>query len=171
MTSWGKSVLHWQLLNAYDPHCEQSIDEAMIKFQGRSTLKQFMPAKPTKRGIKVWCRADAHNGYLCEFQVYTGRAESNETSLGTRVVTDLSQSLQGKHYHLFFDYFFCSATLLRSLLSNGLYACGTARQTYKDFPAPLKMKGNGKKERERMGLKERYAQHSYNIHTPICACI
>ena len=25
---------------SHDPHCEQSIDEAMIKFQGRSTVKQ-----------------------------------------------------------------------------------------------------------------------------------
>ena len=40
----------------------------MIPFQGRSTLKQYMPAKPVKRGIKVWCRADTHNGYMCEFQ-------------------------------------------------------------------------------------------------------
>ena len=144
-------------VSSYDPHCEQSIDEAMIKFQGRSMLKQYLPAKPTKRGIKVWCRADAHNGYLCEFQVYTGREEqSNEMTLGARVVTDLSQRLQGKYYHLFFDNFFCSVALLQSLLSNGLYGCGTARQTYKDFPAPLRMKGNGKKERERMGLKKRY---------------
>ena len=71
-------ALQSRFLSSYNPHCEQSIDEAMIKFQGRSTLKQYLPAKPTKRGIKVWCRADAHNGYLCEFQVHTGRAESSE---------------------------------------------------------------------------------------------
>ena len=46
------------------------IDEAMIRFKGRSTLKQYMPMKPTKRGIKVWVRADSHNGYISDF-VYT----------------------------------------------------------------------------------------------------
>ena len=157
-------ALQSRFLQCYNPHCEQSIDEAMIKFQGRSTLKQFMPAKPTKRGIKVWCRGDGHNGYLCEFQVYTGREESNETGLGARVVTDLSQKLQGKHFHLFFDNFFCSFSLLRSLLTNGLYGCGTARQNYKDFPALLKMQGNGKKERERMGLKKRYNIHYAHMY-------
>eukprot|EP00731_Ephydatia_muelleri_P017296 Em0010g394a len=31
---------------------EVAVDEAMIKFQGRSSLKQYMPLKPIKRGIK-----------------------------------------------------------------------------------------------------------------------
>ena len=38
----------------YNPGKNVTIDEAMIKFQGRSSLKQFMPQKPIKRGIKVW---------------------------------------------------------------------------------------------------------------------
>ena len=55
------------------PHRENSIDEAMIAFKGRKSYKQYLPAKPTHFGIKVWERADAHNGYVCEFQVYTGK--------------------------------------------------------------------------------------------------
>ena len=31
-----------------------SIDEAMIAFKGRSSLKQYIPQKPVKRGIKCW---------------------------------------------------------------------------------------------------------------------
>lgn len=31
----------------------QSIDESMILFKGRSSLKQYMPLKPIKRGYKV----------------------------------------------------------------------------------------------------------------------
>ena len=48
----------------YNPHREVSIDEATIKFQGRSSLKQYNPMKPIKRGIKSWILADAHNGYF-----------------------------------------------------------------------------------------------------------
>ena len=80
----------------YKPHCECAIDEAMIPFQGRSSLKQYMPAKPVKRGIKVWCLTDAHNRYMCETQVYEERAGSVECSLGKRVVLDLSEQLEGK---------------------------------------------------------------------------
>ena len=38
----------------YEPSKDVAVDEAMIKFQGRSALKQYMPMKPIKRGIKVW---------------------------------------------------------------------------------------------------------------------
>lgn len=38
----------------YTPGKHISIDEAMIPFKGRSSLKQYMPKKPVRRGIKVW---------------------------------------------------------------------------------------------------------------------
>ena len=41
------------LLSQYMPHKQLSVDEAMIKFKGRSSLKQYMPKKPIKRGIKM----------------------------------------------------------------------------------------------------------------------
>ena len=42
-----------------------SVDEAMVQFKGRLTLKQYMPQKPLKRGIKVWMLSDVKTG-LCE---------------------------------------------------------------------------------------------------------
>ena len=86
-----------------------------------------MPAKPIKHGIKVWCRADAHNGYMCEVQVYTGKSDSAESGLGKRVVLDLARRLERKKYHLYFDNF-PFVSLLDTLLGKGVYACGTARQ-------------------------------------------
>lgn len=55
------------------PDKHVSIDEAMIPFKGRSTLKQYMPKKPVRRGIKVWMRADAESGYVSAFEVYPGK--------------------------------------------------------------------------------------------------
>ena len=144
-----------KLINLYNPHCENAVDEAMIPFQGRSTLKQYMPAKPVKRGIKVWCRADSYNGYMCEVQVYAGRAAETEGGLGMRVVLDLAQHLEGKKYHIYVDNFFTSVTLLQTLLERGLYACGTARQNSRGFPSALKLSGKGKRELERHGLSQR----------------
>ena len=48
-----------------------SIDEVIIAFKGRSSLKQYLPMKPIKRGIKVWARATT--GYVLAFEVYTGK--------------------------------------------------------------------------------------------------
>ncbi len=70
-----------------------AVDEAMIKFQGRSSLKQYLPNKPVKRGIKVWVLADSKNGYFHTMQVYTGRQGTPEKHLGTR-----HPSCQRPHY-------------------------------------------------------------------------
>ena len=71
-------------------NCEQSIDEAMVKYKGRTVLKQYIPMKPIKRGIKMWCRAESHSGYLCDFNIYSGENEAGvENGLGYAVVTNL----------------------------------------------------------------------------------
>jgi hypothetical protein len=40
---------------AYMPHQQVAVDKAMVLFKGRSTMKQYIPQKPTKRGYKLWC--------------------------------------------------------------------------------------------------------------------
>ena len=123
----------------YNPHMEVSVDEAMIKFQGRSSLKQYMPKKPVKRGIKVWVLGDAQNGYFTRFDVYTGKkGDGTDTGLATRVVTELTNHLHNKYHHVFFDNFFTSVELLTQLEENGVYGCGTARTNRKQFPTELK---------------------------------
>ena len=69
-----------KFLSNFEPHCEQAVDEAMIPFQGRSSIKQYMPLKPIKRGFKVWVRGDSPTGYFCEFDVYEGQADSTSDS-------------------------------------------------------------------------------------------
>ncbi|KAE9542300.1 hypothetical protein AGLY_003427 [Aphis glycines] len=61
--------------SCYNPTRIQSIDESMIAFKGRSSIKQYMPNKPTKRGYKVWTRAEAF-GYVCQFEIYTGKTNN-----------------------------------------------------------------------------------------------
>ena len=119
----------------YNPSKQLAIDEAMIKFQGRSSLKQYMPQKPIKRGIKVWVLADRTNGF---FSRLTGKKEHAEHGLGARVVKDLSCDFEGKWHHLYFDIFFTSKRLLCDLESVGMYVCGTARRDRQGFPVELK---------------------------------
>ena len=68
----------------------QSIDKAMILFKGRSSIRQYMPLKPTKRGYKVWVRADSKSGYVYQFEIYTGKDESGVT-LGLDVQSALDE--------------------------------------------------------------------------------
>ena len=131
--------LSQKFTSLYKVNREVAVDEAMIKFQGRSSLKQYMPLKPTKRGIKVWVLADSHNGYFSQFEVYTGKkGNTAEKDLGMRVVKTLTAELKGKRHHVFFDNFFTNERLLQDLLADDIYSCGTARKDRKGFPAELK---------------------------------
>uniref|UniRef100_A0A1X7U749 PiggyBac transposable element-derived protein domain-containing protein n=1 Tax=Amphimedon queenslandica TaxID=400682 RepID=A0A1X7U749_AMPQE len=96
------------------PHCECAIDEAMVPYKGRSSLKQYMPQKPIKRGFK--------------FKVYTGKeTSSTEKGLGFRVVINLTATIQHHNHHVYCDNVFSSFQLFSDLLSVGIYACGTLR--------------------------------------------
>ncbi|CAI8014321.1 Chimeric ERCC6-PGBD3 protein, partial [Geodia barretti] len=103
----------------------------MIGYKGRSYMLQYMPMKPTKRGFKVWVRADSVNGYFCDFEVYTGRAVDGDTTsefgLGERVVLELTECLRGGHYQIYCDNYFSTCRLFDTLLTHQLYGCGTAR--------------------------------------------
>ena len=87
----------------YNPHCDQGVDEAMVKYKGRTSLKQYMPMKPIKRGIKLWCPVDSTSGYLRDFDVYTGKQPGEvQHGLGYTVVSNLCQHIKGKWYSVFF---------------------------------------------------------------------
>ena len=129
------------------------MDEAMIPFKGRSTLKQYMPLMPVKRGIKLWAMSDAKNGYMYNFEVYTGKkGNCVEKKLGARVVKTLTSPYIYTHRHIYFDNFFTSVELLIDLLNCGLYGCGTVRSNRCGFPEPLRVlvkKGLGERGRNK----------------------
>ena len=61
------SVLQ-KCLTSYKPHRENSMTKQWLGSKGdRSSLKQYIPNKPTKRGYKIWCRFDSTNGFTCYF--------------------------------------------------------------------------------------------------------
>lgn len=106
-------IVNETCMNNYSPNKERSVDEAMIKFKGRSAIKQYMPKKPIERGNKVWVRADGWNGNVSDFRVYCGETSGIEgKNLGGRVVTSLTETLKNKYYHVYFDNYFSSVQQL-----------------------------------------------------------
>ena len=72
-------------MNVLSPHAQ--------KFKGRSSIKQYLPLKPVKHGFKVGVRADSLNGYICDFDVYTGKEDAPQQNFRADVVQKLSEPM------------------------------------------------------------------------------
>ena len=49
-----------------------SIDECMIRFNGRSKMKVYMPLKPIKYGFKTYILSEAKTGYVMSWKLIEG---------------------------------------------------------------------------------------------------
>lgn len=70
------------------------IDESIIGFRVRRSLKQYLPLKPIKRGFKVWAICCAVTGCLVCLDVYEGTNNvpfslAKGDTLGSSVVLQL----------------------------------------------------------------------------------
>lgn len=121
----------------------QSIDESMTKFKGRSSLKQYLPLKPIKRGIKIWERCDSKTGYAYDLNIYSGKETdasipANTISLGEKVVLTLAKTIRNQNVTLVFDRFFTSVHLLNTISYPSLGTAITSRKNMPKFDGKLK---------------------------------
>jgi hypothetical protein len=111
----------------YEPSSFLSVDESMIPFKGRSSMKQYMPMKPVKQGYKVWCLSDSNSGYIIKFDTYTGKCKTNsDFTLGERVVAELMKEICKENTLVAFDRFFTTVKLMLKFLKKGVYATPSA---------------------------------------------
>ena len=124
------TLLGRKFAEAFVPGKNISVNEGLVKFNGRLSFKQYMPMKPNKFGIKVWLLADSDCYYIPRFQVYLGKNRTNSElftrkGLGYYVVWTLGEPYLDANCHFFFDNFFTSVDLVKSLHERNSYACGT----------------------------------------------
>lgn len=85
-------------MQVYGPR-ELSFDESMVKFKGRIFLRQHLPAKPTRWGIKEFILAEAKTGYALKSIVYTGKTSFQKNAgvcLSKQVALDLLEGFEDK---------------------------------------------------------------------------
>ena len=136
------------------PEERHSVDEQIIPTKSRSGLKQYLPKKPHKWGIKIWARCGV-SGIVYDFQVYTGagsgaRDDDNAQNLGVggNVVKHLTSSLPCHvGYKVYFDNYFSSVNLLHYLKTQGIWAIGTIRAD--------RLKGAGRLLQDKKSLEKK----------------
>uniref|UniRef100_A0A673H7S5 PiggyBac transposable element-derived protein domain-containing protein n=1 Tax=Sinocyclocheilus rhinocerous TaxID=307959 RepID=A0A673H7S5_9TELE len=120
----------------YHPKRNLAVDERMVACKANTGMTQYMKAKPTKWGFKLFVLADSSNGYTMDFSVYTGK---NNYPTGQGLSYDAVTSLLdckvlGSGYHVYMDNFYTSPKLLKDLHTMKFGACGTYRDNRKDCP-------------------------------------
>ncbi len=138
-----------------------NVDESMIPYYGRHSLKQFIRGKPVRFGFKTWC-LNAPNGYLVTFDVYQGahgtRNAQYEKMCGKTgaAVMSLIDKLPDHiphPIHLYMDNLFTTFPLMNVLNERGVKVTGTMRQNRVPKSCPLTgVKEMKKKDRGTISL-------------------
>lgn len=134
-----------------------SVDEQMIPFKGRSSLRQYIPSKPYKWGYKVFVMCDT-NGLVHNFQIYTGVISSvpGRLDIGSsgNIVVKLAEVIKpDTNTILYFDNWFTSLNLINELCKLGIWSLGTIRANRLggcefSSDAVLKRRGRGSHEEQ-----------------------
>ncbi|XP_018367242.1 PREDICTED: piggyBac transposable element-derived protein 4-like, partial [Trachymyrmex cornetzi] len=123
----------------YRPAENISIDESLMKWQGRLSFKQFNRNKRARFGIKLYETCDSKNGYVYNFKIYVGKDEndSNKKSLlgiSGNVVMDLLSDLGEQGRSLYIDNWYSSPWLFLTLHNAKTNVCGTVRPNRAKLP-------------------------------------
>jgi hypothetical protein len=111
-----------------------TVDEMMIRFEGRDHWVRRIKGKPTPEGFKVW--GLAAESYLLAFQVHKPTARrANTHGAIHHIVMQLIHPYRGTNRILFMDNLFTSPALARHLFKEGIRCCGTTRTNRKGLPS------------------------------------
>ena len=86
----------------------------MIKFNGRSRLKVYMPSKPIKFGFKVYLMTDASNSYVLNWILHEGPNESL-VSLTQRI----AEAYENRGFIVFMDRYYTTIDVIKDLSDRG----------------------------------------------------
>ena len=133
--------------SVYMPERDVSIDERLMKFKGRSKIRQYIPSKRSRYGIKSYVLCESSSGYVWSFKVHSDSVENrnividlegaDELSCTERLVVYLARDLLNLGYHIYIDNYYMSVRLAEFLLQHLTLVTGTCRPN-RGIPTLLK---------------------------------
>jgi len=128
----------------YVPNENIAVDELLMRFKGHLAMKQYIPLKCARFGLKLYELCESGSGYVWKALVHTGPAmalkDSADSLKSSRIVITLVHDLLGKGYCVFVDNWYTPPLLFRELHSQLTDAVGTVRLNRKHMPVQLKTK-------------------------------
>ncbi len=75
------NALQWSFGKSYIPLRDLGLDEMGCKFHGVCIFRQYNKSKPDKYHIKFYGVAESVSGYVCMFEIYTGKGPPSATDM------------------------------------------------------------------------------------------
>ncbi|CAF3786529.1 unnamed protein product, partial [Rotaria magnacalcarata] len=123
-------------LTMYTSRRNVAVDETLLLYKGRISFKQYNPRKRARFGIKTIALCDSTNGFLHNFEVYTGQAtntwaehfpDAQMLPVLERIVVHLAAHILNKNYCIYADNWFLSVRLVRWMAEHGTTVTGTIK--------------------------------------------
>lgn len=118
--------------DVYKPRQQLSLDECIIPWRGRLSIRTYNPGKITKYGILVRMVCEAVTDYICNFHIYA--ADGNK--LEDTVLTVL-EPYKNLWHEIYQDNYYNSVKMAQILLESKMRVCGTIRKN-RGLPQSLK---------------------------------
>ncbi|KAI4476082.1 hypothetical protein M0804_013878 [Polistes exclamans] len=109
--------------NVYKPDQQLSLDECLIPWRGRLSIRTYNPAKTTKYGILIRVLSEARTGYVSNFCVYAADGKILEET-----VLSVVGPYKNMWHHIYQDNYYNSVNMAKIFLKNKLRVCGTIRK-------------------------------------------
>ena len=121
----------------YTPEREICIDESLMLFKGRTKLRQYIPNKRNRYGIKTYLACESSSGYTFNILSHQFRSEvqdlvrhipgTEELLQSEKIVIYLIDFLLNQGFHVFVDNYYTSYNLAKFLSDNSTLCTGTIR--------------------------------------------
>jgi len=129
--------------SVYVPQSDVAIDESLMLWKGRLQMKQYIPLKRARFGLKTYALCECSTGYIWKSLLHTKTCtmpleDAADGLVSSRIVLTLIKDLLNKGYCVYMDNFYSSPSLFRELRQQQTDAVWTAIINRKNMPPDLK---------------------------------
>lgn len=126
----------------YTPCANVAVDESLMLWKGRLAMKQYIPIKRARFGLKSYLLCESGSGYIWKVMVHIGPAMDLEPSddglKSSQIVLTLAKDLLDQGYCIYMDNWYSSPKLFKQLHQRKTDAVGTVRIARRNMPNDLK---------------------------------
>jgi len=128
----------------YTPTADVAIDESLMLWKGRLAMKQYIPLKRARFGLKSYELCESGSGYIWNSIIHTGPTmvleQSSDGLKSSVIVLTLGKKLLDQGYCFYMDKWYSSPVLFKQLRQRQTDCVGTVRVSRRGMPMDLKVK-------------------------------